>query len=176
MSMDSFNTADAAAPGGQRRRAARDSFRERSQVEVVVRDSAGNVKAIARGHNLRVNGGADFWDAQLFKVATAGATANYIGLTTDATSPAAADTTLASEETTNGLARAQAVDTHSAGASSSQLAHTWTYTGSTSKTIAKVGLFNASSAGTMVLETLLGSTATVSANGDTITVTWTINF
>jgi hypothetical protein len=176
MSMDSFKTNDIAGASGARSRPIEEFFREHSRVEVVVRDTAGNVKSTAHGTNLRVNGGADFWDAQLFKVAAAAATANYIALTADATTPAAADTTLASEITTNGLARAQATDTHTAAASSSALAYTWTYTGATSVTIAKVGLFNASSAGTMVLETLLSSTATVSTNGDTVTVTWTINF
>lgn len=107
---------------------------------------------------------------------TGGSQANFIALTTDSTAPAAGDTTLASELATNGLSRAQATDTHTSGATSSALAHTWTYTGSTSTVIAKAGLFNASSGGSMILETLLSSTATVSANGDTVTCTWTITF
>lgn len=107
---------------------------------------------------------------------TNGGQANWIALTTDATAPAAGDTTLASELSTNGLSRAQAADAHTGGATSSVLSHTWTFTGSSSTVIAKAGLFNSSSGGSMVLETLLSSTATVSANGDTVTVSWTINF
>jgi len=102
--------------------------------------------------------------------------ANWIALTTDATAAAAGDTTLASEETTNGLARAQATDTHTASATSSLLSKTFTYTGSTSKVIAKVGLFDQSANGRLILETVLSSTATVNANGDTLTINWTINY
>ena len=104
------------------------------------------------------------------------ATANFIALTADATAPAAADTTLASEITTNGLGRAQAADAHTAATSTSLLSKTFTYTGSSPVTIAKVGLFNAASVGTMALETLRTTTGTVSANGDTITINWTVNF
>ena len=40
--------------------------------------------------------------------------------------------------------------------------------------IAKVGLFTAASAGTLVFETVLGTTATLSASGDTLTITQTV--
>jgi len=157
-------------------RAAQDHLRLRNVVEVVVRDKAGNVKSRSKTTNMRVNGGADFWDTQLFTTSPGGAGATFIGLTTDATAPGATDTTLTSEETTNGLARASASHSHTAASSTTTFTKTFTYTGSSSKVIAKVGLFNASSAGTLVLETLLSSTATVNANGDTISITWTINF
>lgn len=173
---DFFRVKEVAGAVTRKVRGAQDRVHFRSDILVVVRDKDGNEKSRSFQHNLRTNAGADFWDAQLFKVAAAGATANFIALTTDATAPAATDTTLTSEETLNGLARAQATDAHTAAASSSQLSKTFTYTGSTSKVIAKVGLFNAASAGTLALETLLASTATVNANGDTITITWTINY
>ena len=153
-----------------------DGFPIKNVVEAIFRDRHGNITGQSKVFNLRTNVGADFWDAQLFKVAAAGATANFIALTTDVTAPAATDTTLTSEIATNGLARAQAADAHTAGTASSTLSKTFTYTGSSPVTVAKVGLFNASSAGTLVLETLLGSTGTVSANGDTITISWTVNF
>lgn len=150
-----------------------------SDVEVIVKDKDGNVKSRSLQKNLRTNVGADFWNTQLFATGAAGAQANYIGITTDNTAPAAADTSLASEETANGLARAQASVTHTTSATSTVLSHTWTYTGSTTKVIAKAGLFTAAGppvAGTMALETLLSSTATVNSNGDQITLNWTINF
>ncbi len=129
---------------------------------------------------MRVNGGADFWNLQLFATSgAAGNQANWIALTTDATTPGATDTALASEETANGLARAQAAITHSAGAASTLLSHTWTYLGSSPKVLAKVGLFTQVGppvAGTLVLETLLSSTATVNSSGDQVTVNWTVNF
>jgi hypothetical protein len=143
-------------------------------VEVEVRDARGRLLARSRTKNLIVNSGLDFINTQVLSTTPGTAGANYIALSTDTTAPAATDTSLLSEQTTNGLARAQGTLSHTAGTNSSSLAHTWTYTGATSTTIAKVGLFNAASAGTMVAETLLSSTATVSANGDQITVTWTI--
>src|SRR6266403_3864537 len=153
-------------------RGVEEKFKFSSDILVEIHDKDGNLKHRSFQKNLRTNVGADFWDQQLFKVGAAAATANFIGLTTDATAPAAGDTTLASEETTNGLGRAQAADAHTGSASSSVLSKTFTYTGSSSKVIAKVGLFNAASSGTLVLETLLTSTGTVNSNGDTITVTW----
>jgi hypothetical protein len=110
------------------------------------------------------------------------APAKYIGLTTDATAVAKGDTTLTSEETTNGLGRALGTYTltlATPGALNGQVTYTitntFTYTGSTSKVIAKGGLFTAASAGTMSFETVFPSTATVNANGDQIAVTWTVN-
>jgi hypothetical protein len=161
-------------------RSVEDRCRVRSDVLLEIRDKDGRLKHRSFQHNLRVNGGADFWSTQLFGVSGINGqtgTAGYMALTADSTAPNATDTTLPSEITTNGLGRTtQLTPTHSAGASSSSFSHTWTYTGSTSVTIAKVGLFNASSSGTLVLETLLASTGTVNANGDTISVTWTINY
>ena len=176
MTVESFKVVERVGALVHKLRGVRDRVRFRSDVLLEIRDKEGRLKHRSFQHNLRTNAGADFWDAQLFKVASAAATANYIALTADATTPAATDTTLPSEITTNGLGRAQAADAHTAGASSSALSKTFTYTGSSSVTIAKIGLFNASSSGTMALETLLATTGTVSSNGDTITITWTINF
>jgi hypothetical protein len=122
--------------------------------------------------------------------------AAWIGLSTDSTTPAATDVTrtadglwangtsgaTATEQTANGLARAYAGPGNSGTAPSFpatleyELQHTWTYTGSGGVTIAKVVLFNSlAAAGTIpVLDTLLNATATVSSNGDTIAVSWTI--
>ena len=189
--LDKFNLAERFGAFTRKQRGAVDDLRlfcTTKSVEVIVTDRHGNVKSRSITNfktkggppNLRVNGGADFWNTQLFSATlAAGNQANWIGLTTDSNVPAATDTALASEETANGLARMQATVTHTASASSSVLSATWTYTGSTSKVIAKAGLFTAVGppvAGTMVLETLLSSTATVNSNGDQITVNWTVNF
>jgi hypothetical protein len=170
--LDQFRLSEFVGAVTRKLRPVHDSFTIHHTVEATFRDRTGRITSHSITHNLRTNLGADFWDAQLFKVAAAGATANYIALTTDVTAPAATDTTLTSEETLNGLARAQAADAHTAGTNISTLSKTFTYTGSTTKTIAKVGLFNAASSGTMVLETLLGSSGTVNANGDTLTIQW----
>lgn len=116
--------------------------------------------------------------------------ANWIGLSTDATAPAAADVlrtadglfangtsgAAATEQTANGLARTFVLPTFPA-THQTQLQNTWTYTGSSAVTIAKVILANSKAAAgsKLHLETLLSATATVSANGDSIQVTWTVN-
>jgi len=153
-----------------------DTFKHSATVEVWFRDAAGNVTSYSKTPNLRTNGGADFFNSQLYGTSAAGAQANFIGLTTDATSPAATDTVLASEETTNGLGRAQGSVSHTASTNQTVISHTFTYTGSTTKAIAKVGLFTAVSSGTMTQETLLNAVGTVNNNGDTITVNWTNNY
>ena len=125
------------------------------------------------------NAGKDFISAQ---VGGAGgtATAAYIGLTANATTPALTDTTLATgggaEIATGGLARGLGTYAHSAGASTYTITRVFTTTGSDSLpvTVAKVGLFTAASAGTMVFETALSPTATLSASGDTLTITQTV--
>jgi hypothetical protein len=182
MPLDFIHVFEKALAGVGLRRGSEDRVTFRNTVEVVVRDKFGNVKSRSVTHNLKTNAGNDFLNKQMF--GTSGIfgqanTAGYLALTTDSTAPAAGDTTLASEETTNGLQRtAQLTPTHSAGANSTVFTNTFTYTGSSSKVIAKVGLFNDTHAngGQLVFETLLATTGTVNTNGDTITVTWTISY
>jgi len=82
------------------------------------------------------------------------------------------------EQTTNGLGRALCTYAHTNGSLGSNstytLTKTFTYTGSTATTIAKIGIFNASRAGIPMFVTSLPATATVTANGDTLTVTETV--
>lgn len=174
--IDRFDTQDAAASHTTKTRPIADRFVMHSDVTVEIRDKNGVLKHYSEQKNLRTNVGSDFWSAQLFGTSAAANGANFMGLTVDATAAVVGDTTLASEETTNGLTRASAALAHTASAASSTLSKTFTYTGSTSKVIAKVGLFTAVSAGTMVLETVLASTGTVNANGDTISISWVVNF
>lgn len=112
----------------------------------------------------------------------------WIGLTTNSAAAAAGDVlrtadglfgdgttgAAATETTTNGLARAYQQATYATG--NYALAHTWTYTGSGAVVLAKVVLCNslAAAGSLMFLETLLSATGTVTANGDTIAVTWTV--
>jgi hypothetical protein len=106
------------------------------------------------------------------------AAATYLALTANTTAPSASDTTLTAEITTagGGLIRAAATYAHSGGTSTYTLTKTFTANGSDSLpvTIGKVGVFNASSAGSLVWETLLGTTATLSASGDALTLTETV--
>jgi hypothetical protein len=107
------------------------------------------------------------------------AAADYLAITANTTSPAASDTTLTGEIATasGGLIRSQATYAHTTGTSTYTLTRTYTANGNDSLpvTVAKTGVFNAASAGAMVWETLLGTTATVSASGDSLTVTVTIS-
>lgn len=106
------------------------------------------------------------------------AAADYLALTANSTNPAAGDTTLTGEIATasGGLVRGQATYAHTTGTSTFSLTKTFTANGNDSLpvTVAKVGVFNASSGGSLVWSTLLGTTATISASGDSLTVTQTI--
>lgn len=106
------------------------------------------------------------------------AVADYIAVTANATAPSASDTTLTAEITTagGGLLRAQATYAHTNGTATYTLTKTFTGNGSDSYpvTLAKIGVFNASSAGSLVWETLLSATATLSASGDALAVTETV--
>ena len=100
------------------------------------------------------------------------APANYIGLTANSTAPSASDTTLTGEIASGTLVRAQATYAHTTAATSYTL--TKTFTSDQTVTIAKIGVFNASSSGTMVFETLLSATASL-VSGDQLTITETVN-
>jgi hypothetical protein len=123
--------------------------------------------------NTRMNpGGIDYCAAQLGGAASATAIAKFLALTENGTAVSASDTVLASEITTNGLARATASYNHTSAATSYTQAFTFTASGAFS-TVQKAGLFTAASAGTMVWENTFTSTAL--ASGDQLTVTWTIS-
>jgi hypothetical protein len=106
------------------------------------------------------------------------AAADYLALTANVTTPALGDTTLTAEIATasGGLIRATATYAHTGGVSSWTLSKVFTVNGNDSipVTVGKVGVFNASTVGTLVWATLLGTTATLSAIGDALTVTETI--
>lgn len=123
-------------------------------------------------HNLLTNGGRDFIHNQAYTNTSAGTIgAVYVALTSDAVAPAATDTTLASEITTGGLARALATPAHTTGTNTSTLTITFTAS-ATFTAVQKAGTFNASSAGTMVHENTFTSTNLVA--NDQIALTWTM--
>lgn len=126
----------------------------------------------------KTNGGIDAIASQISDTAAPPARFNYIALTANSTAPAASNTTLTGEITTagGGLVRAQAAFAHTGGTNTYTLTKTFTGNGSDSYpvTIAKIGIFNAASAGTMGFETLLNATATLTVSGDNVTVTDTV--
>lgn len=132
---------------------------------------------LTRIARLRTNAGADFQARVMADTASNGtgsyAAANYLALSTDATVPAAGDTTLTGELTASGLGRAQATYAHTNGTTTYTLTKAYTSSDATPRTINKVGVFNATSVGTMVFETALASPPTLQS-GDSLTVTETV--
>lgn len=127
---------------------------------------------------LLTNAGRDALHGQHLGTSTQPASLNYMALSANATAPSTASTTLPGEITTagGGLLRAQATYAHTAGTNTSTLTKTFTANGSDTLpvTIAKIGVLNATSVGTLGYETLLNATATLSASGDNLTVTETV--
>lgn len=127
---------------------------------------------------LLTNAGRDALHAQHMSTSAQPASFNYMALSANTAAESAANTTLPGEITTasGGLIRAQATYAHTAGTNTSTLTKTFTANGSDSLpvTIAKIGVLNAPSVGTLGYEKLLTSTATLTAVGDNIAVTDTI--
>jgi hypothetical protein len=104
------------------------------------------------------------------------AAANYIALTADTGTPVDTDTTLPGElETGNSgtLSRTQATYAHTTGTSSYTLTNL--FTSDESVTIAKIGVLNDPTAGTLVFEDLFGVPA-VLYSGDQLLVVETVSF
>lgn len=124
---------------------------------------------------LRTTAGRDFQARVMGDTASTGtgsyAAATYIGVTADASAAAAGDTTLTGEISSGTLTRAQAIYAHTNGTASYTL--TKTFTSDQSVVIAKIGVFNASTSGTMVFESLLNATATL-VSGDQLQITETV--
>jgi hypothetical protein len=102
----------------------------------------------------------------------------YVGLSTSTATPAAGDTTLASEITTSGggLIRKIGSVTHTAGAATVLNTAVFTANGSDSLpvTVGKAGLSQSITSGySNSYQTLVSPTATLSASGDQLTLSWT---
>lgn len=128
---------------------------------------------------MKTSAGNDFQASVMGNSAATGAgtgtqrPADYLAISTDTAAPAAGDTTLAGELTASGLGRALATYGHTAGAASYTLSKTFTSSDPTPRTIAKVGVLNAASGGTLVFESLLGSPPAM-LTGDQVTITETV--
>ena len=172
-----FRFKDAIAAFTKKMRGIEDECRFRSDVLLEIRDASGKLKHRSFQKNLRTTVGVAYWEQQLFGTGSPSATAlaTFIALTnTVSFTPAVGDTTLSGEQTTNGLARTSSLTPTTA--NPAVFSHTFTYSGSSPVTLTGCGLFTASSGGTLVLETAFASSGTVSTNGDTITVQWTITY
>lgn len=117
----------------------------------------------------------------LFAILSGAPPAWFVGLTANNSAAAAGDTTLTGEIVTagGGLVRKIAPFAHTAGTNTYTLTPVYTANGSDSLpvTVAKIGVFSSmvvASTIAMMFETLLSATATLSASGDTLTVTETV--
>jgi hypothetical protein len=100
------------------------------------------------------------------------AAANYVAVTADVTTPAATDTTLPGEVGSGTLVRVQASYAHTTGTDSYTLSNV--FTSDQTITLAKIGIFNAASAGVLVFEELLPETAPL-YSGDQVLIVATID-
>lgn len=125
-------------------------------------------------HNVFTNAGRDYAHAQLYTNTSAGGRGSgFVAVSANGTAPAAGDTTLASEITTNGLGRADAdTKTHSNGTNTTTIEHTYTASG-THTDVHKAGLFTASSSGTLTHAAAFSSDVTL-ASGDQLKITFTL--
>jgi hypothetical protein len=126
-----------------------------------------------REHELLTSVGRDALHAQNLGTAAQPAAFNYMAFTANNGAPASGDTALTGEIATasGGLIRGQATYAHTTGTNTSTLTRVVTANGNDSLpvTIAKDGVFNASSSGTLGYTALLNATATLSAIGDNLT-------
>ena len=127
---------------------------------------------------LLVNAGRDALHAQHVGTGAQPAAFTYMAVSASTVAPAAASTTLPGEITTagGGLLRALGTYAHTAGTNTSTLTKTFTANASDTLpvTIAKLGVLNAVSAGTLGYETLLNATATLTVSGDSVAITETL--
>lgn len=149
----------------------------RNTVDVEILSPDGS-KRLYRGYNARTISGATFVANQVS--GTTAASAKWIALSSDATAPAAGDTTIVGEITTGGLARASAAFGITTSPTTLNGTITYTLTATYTATLGytnvqKFGLFNN---GPAVGPTLLFATQISPFSGnanDILTITWTVN-
>ncbi len=143
-----------------------------------------NGKSISHSYNSRVDKGAAL-TASLISGSSLGSISSplpplYIALSTSSLTAAKGDTTLSGETSVSGLGRAiGTAGSYSApasldGSASYTISKTFTMGAAGPTTIQSAALFDAASTGNMFVETNLSASA-VLLNGDTISITWTIN-
>ena len=150
-----------------------DSIKIKGWIEYKIYGVDGKVRDEGTVYNTITNAGL----AQLALLAgDASATPfTYLALGSGTTAPAASQTALVTESTTNGFARVAAtVSRVTTTQTNDTLQLTTTFTASGSATIEEIGIFNASSSGTMLSRALTGSKSFVS--GETYTTTYKVKF
>lgn len=143
-------------------------LRVTGRLSVELRDELGNIKQAFDCPNIVVNNGKTFIAASMIKTTTNSPTAmTHMAVGTSSTAAAVTDTALIAE-----VAGSRTTVTPSTTSNTTQYACTFG-AGVGTGTLNEAGIFNASSAGTMLCRTVFGSSI-VKAAGDSLTITWTI--
>lgn len=154
-----------------------------NRIHVVVTRSKTGKQEILNSYNSRVNKGGDLIGSLISGTSLNSISSPlppiYLALSTATLTPSKTDTTLTSEITTLGLGRvAGTVGAYTGPASldavaSYTLTHTWTASGTV--TAVSAAIFDAVSTGNMFVEGNLSASASL-LSGDTLALTWTINY
>jgi hypothetical protein len=140
-----------------------DGLKAKGTLDIIVRGPDGNIKDEKKVENLIVDTGLDYIASRMN--GTSESVMSHMAVGTGSTAAAAADTTLGTELDRNALT--------STTVTSNALAYVCSWAaGDGTGSLTEAGLFNASSAGTMLCRTVFG-TVTKAAD-DSMTITWTI--
>lgn len=128
---------------------------------------------------MRTNAGTDHQSRVLLDSASTGtgayAASSYIAITENSTAPAVTDTALTGELTAFGLGRSIGTYAHTNGTNTATLTKTFTSSDATARVIAKAGLLNAATVGTLTFSTAVPSPPSL-VSGDSMAITWTFTF
>lgn len=140
-----------------------DGLKAKGTLDIVVRGPDGNIKDEKKVENLIVDTGLDYIASRMS--GTSENVMSHMAVGTGSTAAAAADTTLGTELDRNSLTSTTVTD--------NAIAYVCSWAaGDGTGSLTEAGLFNASSAGTMLCRTVFG-TVTKGAS-DSMTITWTI--
>lgn len=151
----------------------KDTITLKGTYDILVKDKDGNVKYDLQALNAVVTVGKGLITSRLGQ--SSDAVAAYIAVGTSNTAVSAAQTALIGEISTNGLTRALGTFTRQTTTTTNdtfQLTKTFTLSGSS--TVEEIGVFNASSSGTMLSRALTGTITLV--NGDQLITTYKLSF
>ncbi len=140
-----------------------DGLKAKGTLDIIVRGPDGNIKDEKKVENLIVDTGLDYIASRMN--GTSESVMSHMAVGTGSTAAAAADTALGTELDRNALTSTTVTDNAIAFVCS------WA-AGDGTGSLTEAGLFNASSAGTMLCRTVFG-TVTKAAD-DSMTITWTI--
>ena len=150
-----------------------DNIKIQGKIDFEIRDVNGKLKDKWTVYNSIMNAG--FAQLALLAGDASAVPFTYLALGTSSTAVSASQTALQGEITTNNLGRASATVSRVTTTQTNDTLQLYkVFTASGSSTIEEVGVFNASSGGTMLARALTTTKALVS--GESITVTYQIKF